>query len=92
MSLTRDNHVAVIDGIEVTIQGRTGPAHASWRLVVDGKTVDEVEACSGDCELQGKHPNGDDLRAEVKQSMVGPTVVRLFHNGAQARDFEGFVA
>ncbi|MEU4834961.1 hypothetical protein [Streptosporangium sp. NPDC023615] len=91
MSLTSDDYSVHVDGHTVAVTGKTGPVHARWVLTVDGREVDRAEA-AGDFSLRGTLPNGSAVRAEVHQSLIGPTEVVVHHRDEEISRFHGFVA
>ncbi|MGC5014069.1 hypothetical protein ACLQ2R_25175 [Streptosporangium sp. DT93] len=91
MSLTSDDYSVHIDGHTVAVTGKTGPVQARWTLTVDGREVDHATA-SGDFSLRGTLPNGTAVRAEVHQSLIGPTEVVVYHGDVEISRFHGFVA
>jgi len=91
MGITRDEHSTEIDGHEVAVTGRTGPVHATWRLLVDGEEVDSAKA-AGDFALRTELPEGAPVEAAIHQSLVGPTRVTFLRNGEEVHTSEGFVA
>jgi hypothetical protein len=91
MALTSDEHVIEIDGISISVMGSTGPVHATWTLLVDGHEQDSAKAV-GDFGLCGTLPDGSQVRAEVHQSLVGPTEVIVFYAGEEIHRSQGFVA
>ncbi|GAA3033424.1 hypothetical protein GCM10017559_71020 [Streptosporangium longisporum] len=91
MSLTSDDYSVHIDGHTVEVTGKTGPVHARWALLVDGREIDSAKA-AGDFTLKGTMPDGSAVRAEVHQSLMGPTEVVVHHRDQEVTRFHGFVA
>ncbi|GAT65924.1 hypothetical protein HS048_26465 [Planomonospora sp. ID91781] len=91
MSLTRDDHSVEIGGHTVSVTGGTGPVHATWVLLIDGREADRARA-AGDFTLRGELPDGSAVRAAVHQSLVGPTEVVVHHGDEEVARFRGFVA
>ena len=91
MALTSDDHTVQIGSSTVLVTGRSGLVHATWTLLVDGEELDSAQA-AGDFTLTGELPDGSDVRAVVHQSLVGPTVVTVKHEGEEVASFDGFVA
>ena len=91
MRITKDDHCFEIDGHEVAVTGRTGPVHATWTLVIDGRAVDSATV-AGNSSLRAELPDGSALRAKVHQSLLGPTEVAIERDGQEIERFKGFVA
>ena len=89
--LTNDEFATTIDGVAVVVTGNTGPVHATWRLLISGTEVDSA-AASGNFHLRGQLPDGSTVKAEIHQSMVGPTRVVVLHDGTEVLNSTGFVA
>jgi hypothetical protein len=91
MPLSSDEHVTEVDGVRVTVMGTTGPAHATWTLSVADEEQDTARG-TGDIVLRGTLPDGSGVTAEVSQGLVGPTTVRVLHDGELVKESSGFVA
>jgi hypothetical protein len=91
MALTSDEHRFEVGGSVVEVIGRTGPVHATWVLVLDGLEADSAKA-AGDFTLRGDLPDGSQVRAQVHQSLLGPTEVVVQHQGEVVGRAKGFVA
>jgi hypothetical protein len=91
MALTSDDHSVEIGGSTVSVTGKTGAVHATWRLLIDGNEVDSAEA-AGDFKLVGNLPDGSQVRAAIHQSLLGPTEVTVHHGDDEVATFTGFVA
>lgn len=91
MGFTKDNHEIEIDGHQVAVTGKTGPIHATWTLLVDGREVDQAKA-AGDFNLRGELPDGPAVEAAVHQSLIGPTRVTFRRNGEEIATSTGYVA
>ena len=91
MPLSSDEHVTEIDGVRVTVMGTTGPVHATWTLALDDEEQDSARA-TGDFVLRGTLPDGSGVTAEVSQSLIGPTKVRVLHDDELVMESSGFVA
>jgi len=90
--LTRDEHTVRIGDAVVTVTGETGPISATWRLLVDGGEHDRRELFNGGHVLSGALPDGSAVEAHVHQSFLGPTRVRVLHDGTEVLATSGFVA
>jgi len=91
MDLFRDDHAVQIGSTTVTVTGETGLVHATWTLYLDDQPVDSAKA-AGDFTLHGSLPDGTQVKAQVFQSLLGPTEVAIVHQDAELARFSGFVA
>jgi hypothetical protein len=91
MSAIKDSHEIEIDGHQVTVAGKTGPVHATWTLLVDGREVDRAKA-AGDFNLRGEIPGGPAVEVAVHQSLVGPTELVFRRDGEEVATAKGYVA
>jgi hypothetical protein len=91
MSVTKDNHEIKIDGHQVAVTGKTGPVHATWTLLLDGREVDRAKA-AGDFNLRGEIPGGPAVEVAVHQSLVGPTKLIFRRDGEEVATTKGYVA
>lgn len=91
MSIIRDEHSVEVGGHTVAVTGVTGPTHATWTLLIDGREVDRARA-AGDFNLRAELPDGSAIRASVFQSLLGPTEVGVHHQEIEVARFTGFVA
>ena len=80
-----------IGASEVAVTGQTGPVHATWTLLVDGEPADKA-AAAGHFTLRAGLPDGSEVRANVFQSLLGPTEVTIVHRDTEIARFTGFVA
>lgn len=91
MDLMRDEHSVQIDGHTVSVTGASGPVHATWTLLIDGREADSAKA-AGDFSLRAELPGGASILAAVHQSLVGPTEVAIHRDGEEVTHFRGYVA
>jgi hypothetical protein len=91
MSLTNDTFATQVGEVAITVVGTTGAVHATWTLQIDGQEVDQASA-AGDFALRGDLPDGTEVRAEIHQSLMGPTRVVVMHGEEEIDTFQGFVA
>jgi hypothetical protein len=92
MDLTRDEHTVRVGESTITVTGTSGPISATWCLLVDGREVARQEMLNGDHVLAAALPDGSTVEAHVFQSIVGPTRVRVHHDGVEVMATTGFVA
>jgi hypothetical protein len=92
MDLTRDEHTVRVGDVRVTVTGASGPISATWRLLLDDREVARQEMLDGEHVLAGALPDGTVVEALVYQSIVGPTRVRVRHEGVEILATSGFVA
>lgn len=91
MGIFSNDHSVRIGRTTVAVTGTTGLVHATWTLLLDGQEVDSATA-AGNFTLRGRLGDGSPVRAEVFQSLVGPTEVAVVHDGDEVARFTGFVA
>lgn len=90
MSIASDEHSVKIGTSSVEVTARTGPVHATWKLLLDGDEADRASA-AGDVTLRGSLPDGSPVVAHVHQSLFGPTEVVVEHDTTEVATFRGFV-
>jgi hypothetical protein len=91
MGFFKDENDVMIGSSRVSVTGATGLVHATWTLAVDGSPVDSA-AAAGNFTLRGELPDGSTVRAEIFQSLMGPTEVAVIHDDEEVARFKGFVA
>lgn len=91
MGITQDEYTVHVAGSTVAVTGTSGPVHATWTLVVDGREVDSA-AAAGDFRLHGTLADGTAVEAAVNQSLLGPTRVVIRRQGTEVLEGRGFVA
>ena len=91
MSVFNDDHSVQLGSTLVSVTGDSGLMHATWSLLFDGRQVDSA-AAAGNFTLRGTLPDGSPVRAEVFQSLLGPTEVAVVHGEVEVARFTGFVA
>ena len=91
MGVFKDENDVMIGSSRVSVTGASGLVHATWTLAVDGSAVDSA-AAAGTFTLQGELPDGSTVRAQIIQSLMGPTEVAVLHDDDEVARFKGFVA
>lgn len=92
MGVFKDNQNVTVDGRPVRIVGRTGPITSNWILYEGDRVLDEKQAKSTPITLTGTLSTGTEVSAEVTQSALGPTTVRVVAHDETVAEFDGFVA
>lgn len=92
MGIFRNNVNTMVDGRPVRVVGRSGPIRATWRLLEGDAVLEECRMVRGTKELVGTLSTGTEVRAQVAQSVFGPTTVTIMVDGETVAASEGFVA